>query len=1142
MKRSSKKSRNLKKKSQKKCLLATGMMVCLGTFPVWSNDDVLLTLIPNAGKAFGSAAGIDYDYGLGAKLTYRKGDSLDFFLQGDYKRLAIDKLSPVDLMSISAGAGYHFKLNDRLGLNLSAQAGAYMASKSDGMVTGPTAGLSVSFTYRLNPVVSIEAGANVSHYAASPQPLLTDAGGSAALTVNLTEAFTDTTKVKMETNELLPVFPVLYSWYKNNAFATVGITNQEDAAIEDVTVSFYQSQFMNQPNVCAKVDKLGSGETVNAELTAFFNERMLDLTEKTDTEATVIIEYSYLGKKKKKEIGMIVPVYGRNSMSWDDDRRAAVFVSSKDPAALWFAKYISSIVRDNARPATRISQNIQYAMGIFETLDQFGLNYVIDPSSAYSDNVGGSSIDFLQFPFQTLTYRGGDCDDISILVCSLFEAVGIKTGFITIPGHIFMAFDSGLTMKEAGQSMMNTSNLFDLKGDGEAWIPLEITLTDEGFSRAWKVGAREWTTTAPEDRMFYAMEDCWKLYEPVSVPGATANFTLPEQKIVTRLFQHSMDNWIAKEISPVISQYNMLLARNESDQLRNELGILYGEYGLFVEADDQFKRARRNGYLPSLLNTANVYFARKQFAIALEWYKQVLEKDPENDLAMLGVARCNYELENFDECDKAYNYLRNKNPELANEYRYLGAFEETRGRSYSLADRLSLTIWDRGEFDSGIINDGTFEQQAELASREDENGFVTSDGANSSDFVDSDTANLFAQLTDMTDPSSVLRPDAIIADTQSYEKVPEDPYAKLDDPSVLVQELPGLIAQLRLPEPDFGNTDPVMISDYQLIAKTQPADTKTYTDAGATVVVGEKPVERTVSTQITQQQPATSTPVIAETSTKAEKKELIAFEKTDPEPTQIAQTPATTTPTVTETRPSGQTSVTTQTPVTNEPAYTTQTTVTTQTPVTTEPTQIAQTPVTTTPSVTTTQPGYTTQTTVTTQTPVTSEPTYIAQTPVTTTPSVTETRPSGQTTVTTTQPEYTTQTPVTSEPTQIAQTPVTTTPSVTETRPSGQTSVTTQTPVTNEPAYTTQTTVTTQTPVINEPTYIAQTPVTTTPSVTETRPSGQTSVTTTHPGYTTQTTVATQTPVTNEPTYIVQTPVTTTPSVTETISLPLITV
>ncbi len=39
---------------------------------------------------------------------------------------------------------------------------------------------------------------------------------------------------------------------------------------------------------------------------------------------------------------------------------------------------------------------------------------------------------------------GGDCDDLSILVCSLFEAVAIDTAFITVPGHIFMAFDSGL--------------------------------------------------------------------------------------------------------------------------------------------------------------------------------------------------------------------------------------------------------------------------------------------------------------------------------------------------------------------------------------------------------------------------------------------------------------------------------------------------------------------------------------------------------------------------------------------------------------------------------------------------------------------------------------------------------------------------
>ena len=115
VKRSSKKYRNQKKKDQKKKLLATGMMVCLGTFPVWSNDNVLLTIIPGMSKAFGSNLGIDYDYGVGAKLTYRKGDNLDFFLEADYKRLSLPNVSPIDLVNVNAGAGYHFNFNERFG-------------------------------------------------------------------------------------------------------------------------------------------------------------------------------------------------------------------------------------------------------------------------------------------------------------------------------------------------------------------------------------------------------------------------------------------------------------------------------------------------------------------------------------------------------------------------------------------------------------------------------------------------------------------------------------------------------------------------------------------------------------------------------------------------------------------------------------------------------------------------------------------------------------------------------------------------------------------------------------------------------------------------------------------------------------------
>ena len=40
------------------------------------------------------------------------------------------------------------------------------------------------------------------------------------------------------------------------------------------------------------------------------------------------IEYKYLGAKRSATFPMVVPVYGRNNMSWEDDRCASAFVSS----------------------------------------------------------------------------------------------------------------------------------------------------------------------------------------------------------------------------------------------------------------------------------------------------------------------------------------------------------------------------------------------------------------------------------------------------------------------------------------------------------------------------------------------------------------------------------------------------------------------------------------------------------------------------------------------------------------------------------------------------------------------------------------------------------------------------------------------
>ena len=555
--------------SKKTLAMCAGL--CISSVPVVAGGEFLVSVYADLTKPIGEAHNMQYGIGGGLKATYRPIRFLNLYAQGEYLSMALPGVSPVSILQGELGTGFHLDFADRLALDLNIDAGLYNA-KATSSASGITAGGSLTFTYKINPSIYADVTATARHYSGKPSPLMMiNAGLAPGLTFNISEIINKKTKLQIGLTELDPVFPVLYSWYENNSFGKIEITNKEDSSITDVTVSFFQPQYMAHAKECATFKRIKCDETVSVDLYAFFNEQMLELREKTDTSSYIIVNYSRLGKKLSQSYALDVPVYGRNNMSWDDDRRAAVFVSSKDPAAMQFAKYTASIVRDNL--CIDVPVNIQYAIGIFQALNEFGLNYVVDPSSAFEDNVGTSSIDFLQFPYQTLMYRGGDCDDLSILVCSLFEAVGIDTAFITVPGHIFMAFDSGLTPEQAKTIFKNRSEY--IVDDGKVWMPLEITLSDEGFYRACRYGAREWNAAdAKGAAALYKMHDSWKIYQPISVPGASAFFNIPESEIITVAFQRGLDEWKRGELrnTPLNQQYQFVIL-NEDDEEETQVVI-----------------------------------------------------------------------------------------------------------------------------------------------------------------------------------------------------------------------------------------------------------------------------------------------------------------------------------------------------------------------------------------------------------------------------------------------------------------------------------------------------------------------------------------------------------------------------------------
>jgi len=443
------------------------------------------------------------------------------------------------------------------------------------------------------------------------------------------------------------IFPVFFKYYDNNPVGSAVLKNISDRDIRDLKVSLFVKQYMDAPRECASIPELKAGEDKQVELSALFTEKVLEITESTKVTAQILISYKYSGEKYSGGLAETIRLYDRNATQWDDNRKAAAFVTAKDPAVLKFSKNIAGLIKGKGSRA--VNENLRMAVGIHEALALYGMSYVVDPKTPYKDfSKNKQAVDFLQFPRQTLEYRAGDCDDLSILTCSLMEAVGIETAFITVPGHIFMAFSLDITPDEARKRFSRADEL--IFREGKAWIPVEVTMIEGGFLKAWQEGAKEWREAiAREVEGFYPMHEAWKVYEPVGLPGAT-DIALPNRAKVTIAYLEEVTKFIDREIYPQVAKLQAEIKRSGgAPNSINRLGVLYARYGLYDRAEREFKKvlSKNGNYVPALINLGNIHYLNKDMKGALSYYNKAYTVAPDNPKVLLCVARANHELENY---------------------------------------------------------------------------------------------------------------------------------------------------------------------------------------------------------------------------------------------------------------------------------------------------------------------------------------------------------------------------------------------------------------------------------------------------------------------------------------------------------------
>ena len=637
--------------------------------------DVSLSFAPGVSIPTGPMVDGDivaYSLGGGGSL---RGELVPGFARFLFGRLSIDydylPLNNADAgMSFVAGGGSvgaSFSPNPRVALRASAGGGLYMAALGDDSVRNPFVEGGADLLVRLGPSVSVGLGGRYKHLFIPEGALYRGVSVQLGLSYDLAGSRKGT-DVRLEP-DLGAVFPLFYSYYDKNPLGTVTLRNDGSLPLDKVKVSFFAKQYMDAPRVSAEFRRIAAGEKRELPVYALFNDAIFRVTEGTKAAGDLIVEYYYLGRHTVKTVPVTLDVQNRNAMTWDDDRKAAAFVTAKDPVVLGFAKSLSSMVRAD-QGAAAVSLEFRTALGVFQALGVYGLGYTVDPTTPFASTSGSeTAVDFLQFPNQTLAYRAGDCDDLTVLYCSLLEAVGVATAFVTTPGHIFAAFDTGLDPDNAARMFTEPGDL--IVRDGTVWIPVEVTVVKDGFVRAWAVGARQWRDAAATGgEGFYPVREAWALYAPVGFADAGVGVTLPPPERLSSAYRSEMARFSRSQVATRVAELQARLRRGKDvATVANRLGFLYAQYGLLDEAREQFAAATKKAeFAPALINLGNVEYLGGDMKKASAFYARALKASPGSYLAVLGMARTAQAGGDHAAFQNAVASLQAINPDAASRY------------------------------------------------------------------------------------------------------------------------------------------------------------------------------------------------------------------------------------------------------------------------------------------------------------------------------------------------------------------------------------------------------------------------------------------------------------------------------------------
>lgn len=620
--------------------------------------------------------------------------------------ITYDVPKTLHVLSLGAGVGTELEFIRRLPISLFAGGGYYLGltqgSAGETVAGGNpyvSAGGEVSF--RITANLGIGIGGAWTLLLGQPQPLASTVtarlGTSWRIPLGGTDFYEEPLPEKpalleltsVQFNDLLPVF---YQYYDTHPVGRAVLVNGERRAARDISVSVFIGTYSDMPKTTTVEGELPAGKSLTIDLYALYNKEVLTITEGAKAPAEIAVNYTVGGSPRQVKHTETVFLNSRNASIWDDDRRAAAFVTFRDPVVQKLAKSAAGIIKDQAGLVA--DARLATAMALHQALGLHGMRYVTDPKTPYKDFVNRKQdLDYLQFPRQTLDYKAGDCDDLTTLFCALLEAVDIEAAFITVPGHIYAAFALETPPEKAKSVFDQPEDLIVL--GGKAWVPLEVTEIKGGFLKAWALGAKEWRENAGTAKL-YPVREAWALFAPVGLPGEGESIVLPQVAAITKNYLAENAAFARQQVDKRAAALQQEIAKaKDKNPLINRLGVLYARFGLLDLAEKEFRKAIAGSdpYLPSLINLGNVLYLKEDLKGALVQYQAAQRKAPDNATVLLNVARTCHALGRYDEAKQSTDLLAKVAPAMAQEYGYLAQKSEEGARAAETSGQEAV-VWE----------------------------------------------------------------------------------------------------------------------------------------------------------------------------------------------------------------------------------------------------------------------------------------------------------------------------------------------------------------------------------------------------------------------------------------------------------------